>query len=226
MFVGHLGAGLAAKAVERRVNLGILFGAAMLLDIALWAFVLLGWEHAIIPADFAQRHYLLFDFPLSHSLLAALIWSAAAALFWAVLWDRRRFLSIAAIVVALTALSHWVLDALVHEPELTLWGDTSPRIGFGLWDHQPGALLLEGAIAAIGLALFLARTAMAAWRKIVIVALTLLVAGLTYVGTTAATAPPNATAPAATSLAAIVVIVLLSAWADHARMPAQQRQAA
>ena len=78
MFVGHLGAGLAAKAVARDINLGAAMAAALLLDAVLWLFVLAGWEKMIVPADYAQKHFLLFDFPLSHSLVAALLWAALA----------------------------------------------------------------------------------------------------------------------------------------------------
>ena len=52
-----------------------------------------------------------------------------------------------AVIVALTVISHWVLDALVHVPELSLWGIGSPLFGLDLWDHQPWALALEFAIA-------------------------------------------------------------------------------
>jgi hypothetical protein len=217
MFVGHLGAGLAAKAIDRRIGLGILFAAAMLLDVVLWTFVLIGWERAIVPPDFAYHHYLLFDFPFSHSLSGALIWALAAGIFWATFWDKRRLLSTGALIVALTVLSHWALDALVHAPELTLWGDASPRIGLGLWDHQPSALIAELAIAALGLILFVVRTPSAGWRKAMIIFLTLLVAGLTYVGSIATTRPPNSTAPALTSLIVIILVAALAGWADRPR---------
>src|SRR4051812_40195960 len=83
MFVGHLGAGLIAKAVEPRLRLSTTFAAAMLLDLVLWIFVLTGIEAATTPADYASHHYLLFNFPYSHSLVAAVVWSVAAALAWA-----------------------------------------------------------------------------------------------------------------------------------------------
>ncbi len=63
MLVGHLGAGLAAKAAAPRVGLGTLFAAAMLLDIVLWLFVILKLEGAVVPADFETRHALAFNFP-------------------------------------------------------------------------------------------------------------------------------------------------------------------
>jgi hypothetical protein len=50
MFVGHPGAGLVAKRLAPRMNLGWLFLAAMLLDVLLWSFVLLGLEEVHVPA--------------------------------------------------------------------------------------------------------------------------------------------------------------------------------
>ena len=63
MLAGHIGAAMALSKVERRLNLGLLVFAALLLDILLWGFVLLGWENVEIPADFATRHQLAFGFP-------------------------------------------------------------------------------------------------------------------------------------------------------------------
>ena len=78
MFVGHLGAGLAAKRLAPRVNLGVLFLAAMGLDALLWTFVLLGLEEMRVPGNFEEAHYLTFTFPYSHGLVASLAWSALA----------------------------------------------------------------------------------------------------------------------------------------------------
>jgi membrane-bound metal-dependent hydrolase YbcI (DUF457 family) len=146
MFVGHLGAGLVAKAADRKINLGVLFACAMLLDAVLWLLALAGVERMHAPADYARRHYLSFDFPYSHSLLGAIVWAAAAALLWRA-FARGGGAMTGALIVALAVLSHWVLDALVHPPELTLWGGASPRVGFDLWDRQPWALGVELAIA-------------------------------------------------------------------------------
>ncbi|NML46394.1 hypothetical protein HHL11_21780 [Ramlibacter sp. G-1-2-2] len=63
MFAGHVGAALALGRMERRVNVAWFVLAALLLDVLLWLFVLLGWEAVTIPADFAQRHQPEFHFP-------------------------------------------------------------------------------------------------------------------------------------------------------------------
>ena len=68
MFAGHVGAGLAIAGAERRLNVGVFIAAALLLDLVLWVFVLLGWESVAIPADFAHTHQAAFVFPYSHGL--------------------------------------------------------------------------------------------------------------------------------------------------------------
>ena len=55
MFAGHIGAGLAIGRADRRINVGVLISAALLLDAVLWLFILLGWESVSIPADFAAQ---------------------------------------------------------------------------------------------------------------------------------------------------------------------------
>ena len=54
MFAGHVGVALALGRAERRVNVGVLVAPARLLDLVLWLLILLGWEFASIPADFAR----------------------------------------------------------------------------------------------------------------------------------------------------------------------------
>ena len=216
MFVGHLGAGLAAKAVARDINLGAAMAAALLLDAILWLAVLAGWERMIVPADYAQKHFLLFDFPFSHSLVAALLWAVLAALLWSAAAGRK-LLSLGAGVMALAVLSHWLLDFLVHEPDLTLWGNASPRLGLGLWNRLDLALLVEMAIALTGLAMLLTRLRLTRGRKLAVIAMTVIVAALTCLGMQSPTPPPGATLPAITSLFAIAMLVAVSAWADRRR---------
>lgn len=216
MFVGHLGAGLAAKAVARDINLGAAVAAALLLDAILWLAVLAGWEKMIVPPDYAQKHFLLFDFPFSHSLVAALLWAVLAALLWSAAAGRK-LLSLGAGVMALAVLSHWLLDFLVHEPDLTLWGNASPRLGLGLWNRLDLALLVEMAIALTGLAMLLTRLRLTRGRKLAVIAMTVIVAALTCLGMQSPTPPPGATLPAITSLFAIAMLVAVSAWADRRR---------
>ena len=82
MLAGHVGAALAVARTERRINLGAFVFAALLLDVLLWTFILLGWESVTIPGDFAAtrrraarwRAAALFAVAVfSHRLLDALV---------------------------------------------------------------------------------------------------------------------------------------------------------
>jgi len=214
MFVGHVGAGLAAKRWAPRLSLGVLFLAAMWLDAVLWVFVLLGLEMVHVPADFQENHYLTFTFPYSHGLVASLGWSAAAlAVARACGWSAS-----AGLVVAATVFSHFILDAVVHVVGLPVLGSGSYRLGLGLWRHTGLELALEGLIGALGWWIYVgspgsARGA-ARWGLGAIVTLCAL---LTAMGALATGPPPSVTAMAWVSLATIVILSLLAAWLDRRR---------
>lgn len=148
MFIGHYAASFGAKIVERRVPLWVYVAAAQLLDIVWCVLVMLGIER--VEAKPSATEGLAFTFyPYSHSLTAALAWSAVGWAFvrWIVKGGRR-----GAVLAGLVVFSHWLLDALVHHPDLPLWPGDRPRIGFALWDHPLAESGLEmGAFAVLGL---------------------------------------------------------------------------
>lgn len=213
MFAGHIGAALAIGRAERRINVGAFVAAGLLLDFLLWLFVLLGWESVVIPANFAATHQAEFVFPYSHGLLAALLWSLAAAVAARVACaGLQHGRMLAAGLFGAAVFSHWLLDALVHAPELLLLGEHSTKVGMGLWQAMPVALAVEAGIVVAGLALFLWRSALSRPRKKGLAGLCALVLGLTVVGMTAAPAPPSAQAMAVSSLLSIVVVCALATW--------------
>ena len=215
MFIGHLGVGLAMKKADQRINLGLLFFAAMLLDVLLWIFVLLGIEQVIVPPNFANLHYLTFSFPYSHSLVGALVWSALAfgiakyGLFRGKDWATR-----AGWVVSLAVFSHFILDFLSHVPDLPLVGN-SFKIGFGLNSNIWVELSVEVLIAAIGLVVYwrsAAGTSRAA--RFGLIALMAFLAVLTVGGAMSPTAP----VPVQAAISALVMIPLVSGiafWLDR-----------
>ncbi len=208
MFAGHVGAALALGRAQRRLNVGWLVLAALLLDVVLWLLVLAGAERVTIPADFARSHQLQFLFPYSHGLLAALAWSLLAALI-ACLALRGAWRVSAALLVASAVFSHWLLDALVHQPELPLAGPHSARVGLGLWDDLPLALGFEGALTLVGLGLYLAGAPLTQRRRWGLALATLAVLLLTVIGMTRAPAPPSARALALSSLVTLLVLCAL-----------------
>ena len=50
--------------------------------------------------------------------------------------------------------SHWVLDVIVHRPDLPLAPGTSLRLGLGLWNPIPATLAVEFVLYAVGVWLY------------------------------------------------------------------------
>ena len=213
MFAGHIGVALAIGRAERRVNVGTFVAAALLLDILLWPFILFGWESVFIPGDFGATHQPEFVFPYSHSLLAAGMWSVLAGAVAARFCARngvsaRRIAALAATAV----FSHWVLDALVHRPEMPIAGAGSAVVGMALWNHMSVSLVGEAALVALGLWLFLPGSGLSHARAGGITALSVGILAFTVVGMTIAPPPPSAAAMAASSLLALAVVCALFGW--------------
>ena len=144
MFVGHYGVSFAAKKVEQSIPLWVLFLAVQFLDV-LWApFVLLGIEKVrIVPGITATNPLDLYYMPYTHSLVAALFWSCAVGfLYQFVARPSRRQ---ASVIIGLAVFSHWILDFIVHRPDLPLYDNTA-KVGLGLWNAPALAFGLEGAL--------------------------------------------------------------------------------
>ena len=140
MFVGHYAAGLAAKAVEPRIPLWACLLAVQLVDVAWAVLVLAGVERFRIEPGLPTNPLVLEHMPFTHSLVAAVAWGGGAALAarFGFAWATPR----AAAVLGLAVASHWLLDLVVHRPDLTLWG-AEPKLGLALWNHTWIALGLE-----------------------------------------------------------------------------------
>ena len=213
MFAGHLGAALALGRAERRVNVGVFIAAALLLDLVLWVLILLGWESASIPADFANTHQPEFVFPYSHGLLAGVAWSALAGAAGFVAYARlgtARWR--AAALIAAVVFSHWLLDALVHQPELPLLGPSSMKVGLGLWQSMPAALVAEAAVVAAGLWLFVPGSRLSRPKSLALTGLVILLLAFTVAGMTIAPPPPSPFAMAGSSLVTLVAVCALACW--------------
>ena len=139
MFIGHWAPALAVAAKRRSPGLGTLFIAAQLIDWAFFLFVLLGVEHMrLTPGISVMSPLDLYFMPYTHSLLGALVWGGGTTLVvWAILRDRAAALLAGAVVV-----SHWLLDLLVHVPDLTIAG-SPPKLGLGLWNYPMIEMPLE-----------------------------------------------------------------------------------
>ena len=220
MFIGHLGVGLALKKAEPRFNLGWLFLAVMLPDVMLWLFVLAGVESVQIPADYATRRYLTFVFPYSHGLVAVIGWSVLAYLAGKMIRGLQ-----AGGVLALGVFSHFVLDWLVHPPELPLAGEHTLLVGLGLWQYLPLALFLEAGLLAGGTWLYYRTTRGEGFRGRYGMGLFLgLLAGCAIGGQLFGPPPPSIGQLAGSSLGFLALTFALAGWLDRKRRSPGSRE--
>ena len=151
MFVGHPAVALAARAKAPDTSLGILVGAASWLDLVWPILLLTGVERvAIVPRLMAASPFDFVSYPWSHSLTFAVAWAAALGL---VAW-RCGYRPLSSVLIGGLVASHWVLDFVVHRPDLPLWPGRSPKLGLGLWNFPWITLLVEGALLTLGLTVF------------------------------------------------------------------------
>jgi hypothetical protein len=154
MFVGHFAVALGAKRVEPKLPLATLVAAACGLDLLWPVLLLVGLETVRIdpgntpftPLDFSS-------YPWSHSLVMSLVWAALAGHVTRVVTKRMS----AGLLVSALVFSHWALDFVTHGPDLPLWPG-GPKVGLGLWNSIGATLVVEGAILAAGIAIYLRTT--------------------------------------------------------------------
>ena len=154
MFIGHYAVGLASKKLAPRASLAALIAAPILLDLLWPIFLLLGWEHVSVVQNNNPFLRLQFDsYPLSHGLVAVVGW---ASLFASIYFGFTRYVS-GAIVIWIGVVSHWIMDYVVHRPDLPLYSG-SRLFGLGLWNHVWAAISIEVSLFVIGVWIYLRET--------------------------------------------------------------------
>lgn len=212
MFIGHFGIGMAAKKYAPEISLGTLFIAAQFLDLLWPTLLLLDVEHVIIRPYNSLQPLDFIDYPISHSLIMVFLWSFLfGVVYWLFKKDKK-----AATILGLCVLSHWILDLIVHFPDLPLYPGHSPKLGFGLWNSRIGTVLAEGVIFVTGIIFYLQKT------RAKNVAGTILFWVL--IGLLVASHAANMLGPAPPGINAIAwagqlqwIFVLLAFWVDHNR---------
>jgi hypothetical protein len=213
MFLGHYGLGMAAKKIAPKTSLGLLLAAAQWLDILWPLFLLLGIEQVRITPNWTKLSPLEFnDYPMSHSLLMVGFW---ALLWWLVCTglkvNWKNSLILAALVV-----SHWVLDLVVHKPDLPLTPRGLTVMGFGLWNYPIWTINLEFILLIVGFAFYMGCTT--AKDKIGSIGPWVLTGSLVaiYVATLVLPPPPSPEAIAWGGIA-LWVVYPLAYWIDQHR---------
>lgn len=155
MFIGHFGIALGAKSIAPKVSLGSLFLAAQFVDLLWSTLLLLGIERVrIVPGATAVTPLLFEHYPVSHSLLAVLGWAVLVGCAYLLLRRER----IGALVLGALVISHWGLDAIVHQPDLPLFPGSAAVIGMNAWSSLPVTLIIEVPLFALGVWLYVRTT--------------------------------------------------------------------
>jgi hypothetical protein len=217
LFVGHYGVSFVAKPIgERagaRVPLWVWFIAAQWMDVVWSVLVLLGIEKLRIVPGFTEANALdLYYMPYTHSLpgsiVLSLIFRATVTLFTS---GNR---ATTTLLVAAVSFSHWILDLVVHTPDLPLY-DNAAKVGFGLWRHVALSFPLELIVLGLGAWLYSLMTTFAGakgryvfWAFVILLAVLQIYANF-------GPPPSSPDAMAVIALAFYVALALLAALVDR-----------
>lgn len=211
MYIGHFAPALAAAAASPEApRLGTLFVAAQLVDLAFFALLMVGVEDLrVVPGITAMNPMDLYHMPYTHSLAGTAAWGLA---FGAIAW-RKVGVRAAGAWAAMVVLSHWLIDLVVHRPDLTLAG-APPKLGLGLWDYPLVAMPLELGLIALAFWFYLRRTNGPMGPPLILLAVMLLFQAINWFG------PQPTQYSMALPLVALVsyaVLIALAQWVGTTR---------
>jgi len=147
MFMGHYAP--AVRDTKRGsaaplIPLWLGFLAVQFIDVIFAVLAIFGLEGGGVMVDGQP----IFNIPFSHSLLSSLFLSIVGAVIF-------QFISKAKgpkvfFVFAVLIFSHWVLDLVVHRPDLPLYPGGELMLGFGVWNYPYVAYALEMGLLLTG----------------------------------------------------------------------------
>jgi lysylphosphatidylglycerol synthetase-like protein (DUF2156 family) len=150
MFIGHISAAVAVKPIVPKINVWLLILAAQLLDLLCLILVIFGIEGLHPDARPFEYGGIIGHIPYSHALLTAILLSVFTFLIINTITHRIKV----AWVFAGLVFSHWILDLIVHHPDMPFLpgnlGDFR-LLGLGLWSKPWIALAVEVLMGVIAL---------------------------------------------------------------------------
>ncbi len=152
----HFGIGFAAKPSAPKVPLWLLLVASEILDLLSFGFIATDIEEfGATKADLKSGMEIITPSVIhwSHGLFMSIVWSLVVGVIAFIIFRDLRVSGILGIVV----FSHWLLDFIVHAPDLPLFFANSPKVGLGLWTSGPGfvaSILLELTLLVGGIAIY------------------------------------------------------------------------
>lgn len=213
MVLGHFAVGFASKRAAPKASLGALMAAPLLADLLWPVFLLFGWEKVrAVPEGKTFQTLEFTSYPWSHSLEMGIVWGLVFAILY---WTFTRYRA-GAVVIFFGVVSHWVLDLVVHVPDLPLTVHGTARLGLGMWNAVPATIAVEYLLLAIGTWLYVgttrARDSIGRWSFVVFVGLI----AVFYASTISAPPPASVTALALATLT-MWLFPLWAWWFDRHR---------
>lgn len=146
MFVGHYSASIVAKAVSPKTPFWVLLISAQFVDVFWAIFILSGLEKVKLDPELLSNPLDLYYMPFTHSLAATFFWAIFAFVLVRYI-PNLKFTFKQGLIVSCVVASHWVLDLIVHRPDLLVYDEI--KVGFGLWDFPMTELIIEIALVVL-----------------------------------------------------------------------------
>jgi hypothetical protein len=216
VLVGHFAVGLVAKRTEPALSLGTLVFAALLADVLAFTLVAAGIEHFRIAADVQRNRLIGENIVYSHSLVMDVLWGALLAVAY-FLWRRH---ARGAWILFAAVVSHWILDAVSHRPDMRIAPGIPGVFGLGLWNSIPATLVVEGGLWLVAIILYVRSTRASKRTGVYVFWVGVLILTLAWISNISA--PPSsgggAVSAALASLVFFVCAIGWAYWTDRARL--------
>lgn len=150
VIAGHFGFAAMVKSRERSTPLWALMLATVWLDV-IFTPLFVAHKETLQPIH-AGYGGMIIHADYTHSLVGMLVISAVLGVMFLPKLGRR-----VALVIALVSASHWLLDLVVHRPDMPLFPGNFgnlPYLGFGLWNHLRAAACVELALVLAGAVMY------------------------------------------------------------------------
>lgn len=153
MIAGHFGLAAGVKAGAPRLPLWALMLSTFWLDVIFIILYAAGIESLtqVDPTHPAYGGALIHAY-YTHSLVGAILIAVVTGWLASWLWGQG-----GGVVIAAVVFSHWLLDLLVHRPDLPILPGNAgnlPLLGFGLWEFPVVSAILELALVVGGAYLY------------------------------------------------------------------------
>ena len=149
MFLGHFALAAASKPVAPEVPVWAMMAASQAMDIAFIPLVAVGLESITMPG-YGQATINAY---YTHSIVGTVVIAALVFAIGKAVWKTQR----AAWTLALLSASHWLLDLVVHRPDMPLLPGNAgnfPLLGLGLWNYPWVSMIIEIVMAITGVVIY------------------------------------------------------------------------